>query len=357
MVTLGAAVVALSSLSRLLPRRAAAQAGVAGDAAAPFHHLPDGAFRNNYITPAQQAKGLPEMMRWRREAPDVVPITFPRADSDPALLAKHDAPRIAWIGHATVLIQAGGLNILTDPQFSDSASPLAFVGFKRATPPGIALADLPPIDVVLLSHNHYDHLDADSIRALTRHSPDARYLVPLRLADTLRRYGVGAGVIAERDWGGDVRVGGARFVAEPCQHWSRRGLWDRNKTLWASWVIESGGLRFLFIGDTGYSRDFADLGAKYGGFDVGVIPIGAYEPRWFMQNSHANPAESAQIFRDINCRFALPTHWGSFILTDEPMDEPPQKLREAVAANGIDAGAFAVFQHGEIRDLSFLRRA
>lgn len=341
-------------------------AAVAEHPTRPAHHLTNGLFRNTYLEPEAQEKTFGEMMRWRQEAPDVELISFPTATPDIDFLhANRRTPTITWIGHVTLLIQIAGVNILTDPHFTNRASPLPFAGPKRGTPPGLTIDQLPQIDVVLISHNHYDHLDAGSIRQLAAAQPHARYLVPLKLTATLRRFG--AQNISEHDWGDAVEIGGVRFTAEPCQHWSQRGLFDRNKTLWASWVVETmrgadasdtgataPPLRFLFIGDTGYSRDFADLRAKYGGFDAAAIPIGAYEPRWFMQNSHINPQESVQIFRDLGCRFAVATHWGSFILTDEPMDEPPRQLARELEQAGIGSEQFAVFRPGETRELSFL---
>lgn len=332
----------------------------------PFHHLADGLFRNNYIEPAEQEKTFGEMMRWRREAPDVELLTFPTTTPDINFLQNNNTqPTLTWIGHASLLLQLSGANILTDPHFSERASPVGFAGPKRGTPAGIGVAQLPRIDVILISHNHYDHLDQSSIRQLVAAFPDAQYLVPLKLSPTLRHFGVRPRNIKEHDWGqasefaatstdSNSPAAPLRFIAEPCQHWSKRGFFDRNKTLWASWVIESPQLRFLFIGDTGYSQDFKDLANKYGGFDAAAIPIGAYEPRWFMKNSHINPQESVQIFKDLACRFAVATHWGSFILTDEPMDEPPKQLQKELTANAINPQQFAVFTQGEMRDLSFL---
>lgn len=317
----------------------------------PSHHLSDGSFRNNYIGAINKPFG--DLMRWRREAPSVRVLSFPLATNDPGFLAgNRDRATLTWIGHATVLLQLGGYNILTDPHFSERASPLSFAGPKRGTPPGLALADLPPLDAVLISHNHYDHLDSDSIAALAKQQPQAHFFTPLRLRSTLSQ--MGAKKVSELDWGEGFSLGALRLVAEPCQHWSSRAPWDRNKTLWASWVAEVAGRRFLFIGDTGYSKDFADLGEKYGSFDVAVIPIGAYEPRWFMQDAHVAPHESAQIFLDLRARFAVASHWGTFSLTDEAMDQPPRQLAQALEAAGIDKARFVVFQHGQTRELPFL---
>lgn len=316
--------------------------------AAPPHHLGDGTFCNS--NGRAISKSFAQLFKWRREAPGVELLAFPLAGNNPRYLQENRSePTLTWIGHATLLLQIGGVNILTDPHFSGRASPFSFSGPKRGTAPGLALDDLPPVDLVLVSHNHYDHLDAESVRALQqRHRP--RFVAPLRLARTLA--GMGAENISELDWGERFAAGGVSIAAEPSHHWSARGLFDRNETLWASYVVSAAGYRFLFIGDTGYSRDYAALGDKYGGFDLAAIPIGAYAPRWFMKEAHINPAEAVQIFQDLRARRAVATHWGVFPLTNEPMDEPPRKLREALAAAGISEAQFSVWQHGESRLLS-----
>ena len=315
----------------------------------PLHHLPGGGFRNRHI--GQINKPFSDLLKWRRESPGHPLLPFPLANNQsPQLRANTSRASITWIGHATVLLQSGGFNLLTDPHFSLRASPLPFAGPKRGTPPGIALEELPELHAVLISHNHYDHLDSDSIRALARRHPRARFFCPLGLADFLRRRGVND--VAELDWEQSAKVGDAEITAAPCQHWSSRSPWDRNKTLWASWIAKLPGLRFIFIGDTGHTSDFADIGKKHGGFDWAAIPIGAYEPRWFMREAHINPGEAADIFSSLRAKNALATHWGTFQLTDEPMDEPPQKLQEAMAQEkerNPAVGAFHIFQHGETR--------
>ena len=289
-------------------------------------------------------------MKWRRERPAVQPVRFPLAQNNPQWLRENrTAPTLTWVGHATLLLQVAGVNILTDPHFSDRASPFSFAGPRRATPPGIALGDLPPIDAVLISHNHYDHLDEESIVAIAqRHAP--QFFVPLKLGGQVRE--MGAQKVREMDWGEAAEIGGVRITAEPCHHWSARGMFDRNETLWASYVVAHGNSRLLFIGDTGYSADFAALGEKYNGFDWAAIPIGAYAPRWFMKEAHINPQEAVQIFQELRARNAVATHWGVFPLTNEPLDEPPQKLREALAAASINPAAFRAWQHGESRHLA-----
>ena len=320
----------------------------AADENRPFHHLPDGTFRNNHI--GQISKPFADLLKWRRESPGHPLLTFPAAPFAADLVRDSARRSLTWVGHATFLLQTGGENgmsILTDPHFTMRASPFSFAGPRRGTPPAPEMEALPKVDAILISHNHYDHLDSESVRALAERNPEARFFCPLGLGDFLRERGAAA--VSEMDWGESAEWGGAVFHAEPCQHWSSRFPWDRNQTLWASWVVSASDFRFVFIGDTGYSPDFAALGGKYGGFDWAAIPIGAYAPRWFMRQAHISPEESVQIFADLKTRNAAASHWGTFQLTDEPMDEPPQKLREAARSAGIDA--FHIFQHGETREI------
>lgn len=313
----------------------------------PLHHAADGTFTNT--NGEAISKSLRELLKWRRERPSVAPVSFPLAQNNPAWLrANRSVPTLTWIGHATFLLQLGGVNILTDPHFSERASPFSFAGPKRSTAPGLALADLPPIDVVLISHNHYDHLDGASIAALAaQHQP--AFVVPLKLAAEVSAMGTRS--VHELDWGESLDRGGVRLTAEPCHHWSARGMFDRNETLWASYAVTYADFRFLFIGDTGYSADFAALGEKYDGFDWAAIPIGAYAPRWFMSAAHINPQEAVQVFQDLRAANAVATHWGVFPLTNEPLDEPPRKLQQALAAADVSGKYFSAWQHGESRAL------
>jgi L-ascorbate metabolism protein UlaG (beta-lactamase superfamily) len=316
------------------------------------HHTPAG-FRNNYSNPPPQ-----DYRKWQRERKAAaLPYEppggwrFPLDRPDIGYLASngHDIT-VTWIGHATVLLQIAGVNVLTDPHFSARASPVTFAGPQRRVAPGIALADLPRIDVVLVSHNHYDHLDAASVRELARQrGGPPRFYVPLGVRAFVERRGIP--IAAEMDWW-DVAADGpldVHFV--PAQHWSARTLRDRNRTLWGGFVVEANGFRFIYTGDTGYSKDFADIGGRFGAFDLAVIPIGAYAPRWFMANHHVDPAEAVQIHRDLRAARSLAVHWGTFVLTDEPLDEPPRRLAEALDAAGVPRDEFWVFRHGEMRVL------
>ena len=267
-----------------------------------------------------------------------------------------DIPTLTWIGHSTLLIQYNGVNILTDPHFTQRASPVSFAGPKRDTPPGLSIDDLPIIDLILISHNHYDHLDKLTIKTITKNQPDKppKIFVPLKLKQWFLNLGITN--ITELDWQESIKFGEWQVHAVPVQHWSARTPFDRNKTLWAGWVLETEGFRFFFAGDTGYSKDFKNLSKIFGQFDLAAIPIGAYEPRWFHKKAHVNPEEAVMIHQDINARYSVGIHWGTFIMTDEPVEEPPKRLLVALEKAGISEENFFVMEHGETKVLDFLKR-
>lgn len=261
--------------------------------------------------------------------------------------AQHSVPTVTWIGHATVLVQMDGLTFLTDPIWSERASPFDFAGPLRAQEPGVALEDLPPIDFVVISHNHYDHLDVETLRGLAERSPDTRFVVPLENAETLREAGIDDAI--ELDWEQSVEIEGVRIVCLPAQHWSGRGLFDRRRALWASFAVLGEERRFYFGGDTGYFRDFAEIGEAYGPFDLAALPIGAYAPAEMMHYWHMTPEEALQASRDLRARRMVPVHYGTFDLSDESPDEPPRRLREAAAAAEMDPDSLYVLRVGETR--------
>jgi L-ascorbate metabolism protein UlaG (beta-lactamase superfamily) len=311
------------------------------------HHTPEG-FRNTANTPR---KTTAEFFRWQRERRDLV-IPPPQADlsvvkPDLAFIRSNRSEfAVTSIGHATALVQVGGMNFLTDPHFSERASPVQFMGPKRWQPPGIALTDLPRIDAVLMSHNHYDHLDAGSVARLQRQRDGAPlFLVPLGL----ERWMDGAAVKAVRrmDWWDEIDVGDARVTFVPAQHWSRRTLADTNTTLWGGYVVRAAGRSVYFAGDTGYGPDFKEIGARFDGFDLSLLPIGAYEPRWFMKSAHVNPEEAVKIHRDVRSRCTVGIHWGTFPLTDEPLDRPLTDLAVARARHKLAPREFVTLRHGE----------
>ncbi|MFD1577525.1 MBL fold metallo-hydrolase [Ramlibacter ginsenosidimutans] len=336
--------------------------------AAPPHHDAHGFFNP---TGAAAARPLSDIVRWKLDAwrdglppppqaptPVVEPaLALLRANTAPirtvgAQAAHVAVPSATWIGHATVLVQCGGLNVLTDPVFSERASPVPFAGPVRAQPPGISMADLPAIDVVVISHNHYDHLDLNSVRELNARSHGhTLFLVPLGLKAWFARQGITN--VIELDWWDRHRVAGVEFELVPVQHWSARGLDDRNQTLWGGWAVFAPDLRWYFSGDTGYSRLFTQTRERLAShlrdgylFDVALLAIGAYEPRWFMSAQHMNPAEAVQAHKDLAARRSIGIHWGTFALTDEALDQPPRDLAAARAQQGVPEQDFFVLPIG-----------
>lgn len=316
------------------------------------HHTADG-FRNNY--PHGQPGGL-EFFRWRWDAwrnkhprrPKhgyKLPRAIPRVEF---LQQNRSRTTVTWIGHSTILLQLNGLNILTDPVLGLRASPLGFAGPRRFSPPGLMLEQLPHIDFVLLSHNHYDHLDEWTVRRLNRQPGGApQFLVPLGLRNWFVRRNIHK--VTEMDWWESVAISGLNIHFVPAQHWSSRTLTDRNRSLWGGFVVDAADFRFYFAGDSGYSKDFADIGQRFPGISLAALPIGAYEPRWFMRNQHVNPAEAVQAFVDLGADCAFGIHWGCFELTDEPLDQPPRDLAQALNQVEIDAERFFVMRIGETR--------
>jgi N-acyl-phosphatidylethanolamine-hydrolysing phospholipase D len=260
--------------------------------------------------------------------------------------APADQLTATWVGHSSLLLQLGGLNILTDPMWGPRASPVSFAGPKRWMPPGIAFDALPPIDLILQSHNHYDHLDDRTVRRLARAHPAAEWLVPLGLAPFVKNRGVGR--VTELEWWDEKDLGPVRVACTPAQHFSGRGFGDRGATLWCGWALASPrGKRVFFAGDTGFHPEFALIAERCGPFDLALMPIGAYEPRWFMRYVHMNPEEAVEACRALGGPTMVPIHWGTFKLTDEAMDEPPVRARAAWRAAGLPADGYRQLAHGE----------
>ncbi|HEX4872411.1 MAG TPA: MBL fold metallo-hydrolase [Nevskiaceae bacterium] len=360
-------------LMALLSTSLAASAG----SPTPFGPAPrdaDGRFQNRYTTATDKSRL--ELLRWmwdsaRQGLPPAPQTLTPVVTPELAFLqanARAGAamqPAVTWIGHASFLLQMGGLNLVTDPVFSERASPVAFAGPRRQQAPGLSLAQLPRIDAVLISHNHYDHLDVATVRALAAQTGGSPlFLVPLGLKDWLAAEGITHAV--ELDWWQSHRVGGVRFTLTPVQHWSARGAFDRRATLWGGWAVLAPELHAYFAGDTGYSPDFLDTrvffaaeqdAAQGGGFDLALIPVGAYEPRWFMREQHVNPEEAVQIHLDLGAKRSIGMHWGSFELTDEPLDQPPRDLAAARAARGVSEADFGLLAIGQTERLAPRPRA
>jgi len=320
------------------------------------HHHPHGGFRNPWLDAVITAE-LGGLLRWRLDRWRDPPPPDPEASAFPLVQPSFHQPRapeeivtITWVGHATFLLQLGGLNLLTDPIWTAHASPVPGVGPRRRVPPGIRFDDLPPIDLVLQSHDHYDHLDDRTVCWLEARNPGARWLVPLGLTAWLRRRGVHE--IAELDWWEEVAHGPLTLGCTPAQHFSGRTPWGRNRTLWCGWSVRTTTRRLFMAGDTGYHPVFGDIGRRFGPFDVALVPIGAYDPRWFMRPVHMDPEEAVQAARDLGAPRFIPMHWGTFKLTDEPLNEPPQRARSAWAAAGLPLEKYCQLAHGETLVLS-----
>ncbi|XP_018415926.1 PREDICTED: N-acyl-phosphatidylethanolamine-hydrolyzing phospholipase D [Nanorana parkeri] len=259
--------------------------------------------------------------------------------------------RITWLGHASVMVEMDDLIFLTDPVFSQRASPVGILGPKRFRGPPCTIEQLPKIDAVVISHTHYDHLDYNTVRDLNqRFGSELRWFVPSGLLNWMQS--CGCENVIELDWWEQNCVPGhdeVTFVFTPCQHWCKRTPFDDNKVLWGSWSVLGPSNRFFFAGDTGYCAAFEQIGKRFGPFDVAAIPIGAYEPRWFMKCQHVDPEEAVKIHADIHSKNSVGIHWGTFALANEHYLEPPIKLREALERCRHSPEDFIVLNHGDSR--------
>ncbi len=305
----------------------------------------------HFFNPSRRwGKSAADVMRWMMERkperwPDAHPSPF--SDVPPHRVAGRDM-RLSFVGHASFLLQTGGLNILIDPVWSDRVSPVRFAGPKRVNPPGVPFEKLPPIDVVLVSHNHYDHLDLPTLRRLhADHAP--RVITPLG-NDTIIR-AAHAGIRAEaHDWGARVELApGVVLHFEEAYHWSARGIRDRLRALWAAFVLETPSGKIYHVGDTGYhdGKIFPAARDKHGRIKLAILPIGAYEPRWFMAEQHMNPDEAVRAFMALGAERAVAHHWGTFQLTNEAVTRPPEDLKKALITHKIDEKRFSVLRPGE----------
>ncbi len=309
----------------------------------PLYHGPlsDHFDGERFFNPVPMENGLAELIRWRLNAdaepwPASVPVEQQRPTS---ARVPQGRLRATFIGHGTVLLQLDGLNIITDPIYAQRATPFFFMGPQRVRQPGVAFEDLPPIDLVLISHNHYDHLDLDTLKRLKRRD-NPLILTGLGNDAWLRRRGFDR--VTGLDWHQQLQYRGLTLAFTPNQHWSARGLTDRCKTLWGGFVIEASRHRVYFAGDTGYGEFFTDLGRRYGSFDLALLPIGAFLPRWFMRYQHINPEEAVQAHRDLRARRSMAIHFGTFALADDGIDEPVRQLQEALDQGQISAEDFPV---------------
>ena len=252
---------------------------------------------------------------------------------------------LTWAGHSTFLVQFKNMNILIDPHFSLRASPFSYIGPKRYMPSVFNKNNLPRVDVVAISHNHYDHLDIKTLKIINKKFPEAIFLVPLGDKKLLLENNIQN--VKEFDWWENHKIKGMRFIFTPVQHWSKRTLSDRNKSLWGGWWIESNDFKFLHLGDTEYTKDFIDIKKKLGKPDVVAIPIGAYKPREIMKYSHLNPIEALKTFLDLEAKKAVAMHWGTFMLSQEAADEPVNEIKSNLGDYGIEESDFLILKHGE----------
>lgn len=261
-------------------------------------------------------------------------------------------PRITWLGHSTFLVQNKNTNVLTDPVFSDRVSPLCFVGPLRYVKHPMDYKNLPKIDYVIISHNHYDHLDKDSIKMLFERNENIKFFVPLGLKELFLDLEVKSEAVFEFDWADSKKSENIYVKALPSQHWSARGLFDKRETLWASWYLDFKDFDFWFAGDTGYNKiQFKEIGKELKQVDLAFIPIGAYAPRWFMKLYHVDTNEAVKIHKDVNAKKSIGMHWGTFPLTAEDPIEPKIKLEEELIKQNINKDEFITLKIGETIEL------
>nr|BAK02726.1 predicted protein [Hordeum vulgare subsp. vulgare] len=345
-------------------------------------------FRNPWLSATSH--GLGDVIKWqihgtRPKLPEPGSLPVEETDWKAVEQPPPDAVQVTWIGHASFLVQFDGVNVLTDPIFSERCSPVSFAGPKRIVPPPFPTDRLPRVDAVIISHNHYDHLDVGTVKALR--DKVGMWYVPLGIRSWLLDSGVKPERVVELDWWQEhalpvetrqqqqQQVGAkqdgnnsVRVVCTPCQHFSGRSLFDRDATLWASWSLVGPTKRFYFAGDTGYRSVpegvedsqlealnlpicpvFKDIGEKLGPFDLACIPIGAYIPRWFMSPVHCNPRDAVDLHVDIRSKQSVGMHWGTFVLSDEPVLEPPVQLALELQAKALPLDQFVALRHGQTR--------
>jgi len=338
------------------------------------HHAPDGTFRNPWEISQGDAglRGRIREVAWDWITGDHPPDPEPRqlpAEGPNLSPAPAAGARVTWVGHATTLIRLPGLTLLTDPVWSERCSPVPFWGPKRFVPAVPALEELPKVDAVLLSHDHFDHLDRSTVAALHRRfGEELTWFTPLGYRDWFRGRGITR--VEELDWWGEAELHGYRIVCTPARHWTRRTPWGTNRRLWSGWAVvpveadpamdspttpappvdpaSSRPPRLWFAGDSGWCPAFAEIGERLGPFDLSMVPVGAYEPRWFMKAAHMNPEEAVRAFQAAGgAGIMIPIHWGTWRLTFEDPLEPRTRTRVAWGDAGLDPGGLALLRHGE----------
>lgn len=309
------------------------------------HHTLNG-FTNPYLSKETQDKKISDLIKMMREdrpkTPDNIEIKTVKSSEIEGRI-KDGKNFYLWIGHSTALMHINGKNILTDPIFSDRCSPVQFAGPKRYSNPAISIDSLPKIDLIVISHNHYDHLDYQTVKRIGN---SALWAVPLGLKKWFNNQGIEQ--VVEMDWFESYKYAGIKVNCLPSQHWSKRTVFKSFDTLWSSWAIEVGNFKFWFAGDTGYNDvQFKAIGRDYGPFDLAAIPMGAYEPRWFMKNFHVNPDEAVQIHLDVDSKKSVGIHFGTFVLTTEPIFDPIKKLKIARQKYELKENHFIIPKIGE----------
>ncbi len=290
---------------------------------------------------APQARGFLEAMRWKlttRPEPSPRFVADVEPSKPPSAVDGNDLC-VTLINHSTLLLQQGGSNILTDPIWSERASPFTWIGPPRRRNPGVRWEDLPRIDIVLLSHNHYDHLDLATLQRLADRG-QSQFVVPIGLARLLRSHRIGP--VHELDWGQSLQFGLSTFYSVPALHFSARGIFDRNRTLWCGYVIKAAGRWIYFAGDTAFGDHFGGIRERFGPPDLALLPIGAYEPRWFMSAIHMAPEDAVRAHRILGAKTSIAIHHGTFQLTDESLDAPKKRLRECAPGD-----SFLVLDNGQ----------
>jgi L-ascorbate metabolism protein UlaG (beta-lactamase superfamily) len=318
----------------------------------PYHHLPDGTFRNPEGSPVR-ANDVQFSYRTFIKEKKKIDITFPKDHVIDKKIVKENLEKfkdddyIAWIGHATYLIKLGSMTIITDPVFSKNAGPLIF-GPKRFTEPALKLNEIPKTDIFLLTHNHYDHQDMSTIRNFP--FKDAKVLVPLKLGKYFKNYKD----VNEMDWYEEIKINDhLKITFLPAVHWSKRSLTDTNKTLWGNFLIQYKDIKILFACDTGYGNIYKEIGEKYGPIDITMINIGAYDFRPMFDKSiyHTTPEEALNVAQDLRSKKVLGMHWGTFVLSLEPIMEPPVRFKENAEKFGFKKKDAITFKIGEINSL------
>ena len=292
-------------------------------------------------------KSLGQMLEWMGSdiEPQITKIKL--SDQWETIDLLNDDNYVIWVGHSTFLIKKSGVTILTDPIFSERASPLKNFGPKRLIPPALQITDIPNIDFVTVSHNHYDHLDTRSLKEISALHPNAIFLVPSGDLKLLKKNKINN--VYEFEWWKSFKGKDFEFTFTPVQHWSKRSLFDRNKSLWGGWYIKHSDYSIYHAGDTGYSGDFNETRIRLGAPKYAFIPIGAYDPEWFMSDSHVNPEEAVQIMLDLQAEKGFGMHWATFTLTDEDTIEPKIRLENATSnLNNLD---FISLVPGDVIDL------